>query len=63
MLILTRKAGEALKIGDEITVTVMEIKGSHVRLGIDAPQGIRIHRTEIGERVAGTRGPAEKLGE
>lgn len=62
MLILTRKTGEALRIGDEITVTVIEIKGSHVRLGIDAPQGIRIHRTEIGEQVASRRGPVGRPG-
>ncbi len=57
MLILTRKAGESLKIGDEIAVTVIEIKGSHVRLGIDAPQGIRIYRMELGEQGAGGRAP------
>lgn len=49
MLILTRKSGEALRIGDEITVTVIGIKGAQVRLGIDAPQGFRIYRTEISQ--------------
>jgi len=63
MLILTRKAGEALTIGDEITVAVIEIKGSHVRLGIDAPQGIRIRRPEVGEESANRRGPAGRPGE
>ena len=58
MLILTRKSGERLTIGDEITVAVIEIKGKYVRLGIDAPQGIRIHRTEIGARDAAGCGPA-----
>ncbi len=47
MLILTRKPDEALRIGDDITITVIGIKGNQVRLGIDAPQGVRIYRTEI----------------
>lgn len=63
MLVLTRKVGEALTIGDEIAVTVIEIKGSHVRLGIDAPQGIRIRRTEIGAQCADGGGPAGRPGE
>lgn len=57
MLFLTRKAGEALMIGDEVTVTVIEIRGSQVRLGIDAPKGIRVQRLEIGGQDACRRGP------
>lgn len=51
MLILTRKLGERITIGDDISVTLLEIKGSQVKLGIEAPQGISIHRQEIYERI------------
>ncbi len=51
MLILTRKLGERINIGDDIIVTLVEIKGSQVKLGIDAPQNIGIHRHEIYERI------------
>ena len=47
MLILTRKPGESVYIGDNVKVTVVEIKGSQIRLGIDAPQDVRIYREEI----------------
>lgn len=51
MLILTRKLGEKINIGDDITVTLIEIKGSQVKLGIEAPRNIEIHRQEIYERI------------
>jgi carbon storage regulator len=51
MLVLTRKEGESIKIGDNITVTVVEIKGGQVRLAIEAPLEIRIFREEIYEKV------------
>ncbi|TAK54110.1 MAG: carbon storage regulator [Gammaproteobacteria bacterium] len=51
MLILTRRVGEALMIGDEVTVTVLGIKGSQVRLGVDAPRTVSVHREEIYERI------------
>lgn len=52
MLILTRKIGEAIKISDNITVVVLGVKGSQVRLGIEAPQGVAVDRKEIAERKA-----------
>jgi carbon storage regulator len=51
MLILTRRAGEALMIGDDITVTVLSVKGSQVRLGISAPKDVPVHREEIYKRL------------
>jgi carbon storage regulator len=51
MLILTRKLGEKITIGDDITVTLVEVKGTQVKLGIDAPKHIEIHRQEVYERI------------
>ncbi|MBF0536803.1 MAG: carbon storage regulator CsrA [Nitrospirae bacterium] len=51
MLVLTRKSEEAIKLGDLITITIVEIKGNKVRLGIDAPNGVRIYRKELYERI------------
>jgi len=51
MLILTRKLGERITIGDDISVTLLEIRGSQVRLGIEAPKGIGIYRQEVYERI------------
>ncbi len=51
MLILTRKSGERITIGDRIRVTVLEIKGKQVRLGIEAPPETRVHREEIFEKI------------
>jgi len=54
MLILTRKLGEQINIGDDITVTLLEIKGAQVKLGIQAPKSIGIHRNEIYEKIRET---------
>jgi len=51
MLILTRRLGEKLMIGEEVTVTVVEIKGDQVRVGIKAPADIAVHREEVYERI------------
>jgi len=51
MLILTRRVGETLVIGDEVKVAVLGIKGSQIRLGINAPKNVEVHREEIFERI------------
>jgi carbon storage regulator len=51
MLILTRRVGETVMIGDDVTVTVLGVKGNQVRVGINAPKNVAVHREEIFERI------------
>ena len=58
MLILTRRVGESVVIGEDVTVTVLGVKGNQVRIGINAPKHVAVHREEIFERIKNGRGPA-----
>lgn len=51
MLILTRRVGETVMIGNEVTVTVLGVKGNQVRIGVNAPKDVSVHREEIYERI------------
>ena len=64
MLILTRRIGETLMIGDDVTITVLQVKGSQVRLGINAPRETAVHREEIYHRIQieKTRGETPERG-
>ena len=53
MLILTRRVGETVMIGEDVTVTVLGVKGNQVRIGVNAPREVAVHREEIFERIKG----------
>ena len=52
MLILTRRVGESVMIGSEITVAILDVKGSQVRIGVKAPREVAVHREEVFKRIA-----------
>ena len=52
MLVLSRRIGESIVIGNHVTVTILEIRGDHVRLGIDAPRDVTVHRSEVLDAIA-----------
>ena len=59
MLILTRRVGESLMIGDNVTVTVLGVKGNQVRIGVNAPKDVAVHREEIYEKIQAERTEGE----
>ena len=63
MLILTRRVGETLMIGDEVTVTVLGVKGNQVRIGINAPKNVAVHREEIYQRIKNGQDPGAAHGD
>lgn len=61
MLILTRRIGETLMVGDEVSVTVLGVKGNQVRLGVNAPKDVTVHREEIYQRIQSEQKPDDSL--
>ncbi|HUL19002.1 MAG TPA: carbon storage regulator CsrA [Steroidobacteraceae bacterium] len=63
MLILTRRVGETVMIGDDVTITVLGVKGNQVRVGINAPKHVAVHREEIYERIKREQQPEDVTSE
>ena len=63
MLILKRRVGENLMVGDEVTVTVLGVKGNQVRIGVNAPKDVSVHREEIYQRIQKEKSDAQQSGE
>jgi carbon storage regulator len=68
MLILTRRRDETLRIGDDVTLTILGVHGKQVRIGVNAPRSVPVHRQEIYERIQGElaaegHGPADEMSE
>ncbi|MFM8271824.1 MAG: carbon storage regulator CsrA [Gemmata sp.] len=59
MLVLSRKKNESIVINNDIVITVVEVRGDKVRLGIEAPKDVPVHRQEVYEAIHGTKAPAE----
>ena len=62
MLILTRRVGETLMVGDDVTVTVLGVKGNQVRIGVNAPKEVSVHREEIYDKIQREDAAAEQRG-
>jgi carbon storage regulator len=60
MLILTRRVGETLMVGDDVTVTVLGVKGNQVRIGVNAPKDVSVHREEIYQRIQKEKSEAQQ---
>jgi carbon storage regulator len=58
MLVLTRRVGEALIVGNDVSVTILGVKGNQIRIGVNAPRNVTVHREEVYERIRREQRPA-----